>query len=131
MKLDLIRFESTDSATFGVLMLGTRAFCLTLERPWKQNMREVSCIPEGTYLCKPVNSPHFGPTWEIQGVPGRANILFHKGNYATDSKGCILLGKCIADFPEGRGISQSKEAFLEFSRKLAVFHEIFLTIRKV
>jgi hypothetical protein len=37
-------------------------------------------------------SPRFGRTWEVKDVPERSNILFHQGNTARDTEGCILVG---------------------------------------
>ena len=37
--------------TFGVLFDEEIPFCLTVEREWKNNQRNISCIPTGFYLC--------------------------------------------------------------------------------
>ena len=54
------------------------------------NKPNISCIPAGNYIIKPVNSPKFGLTYEVCDVKGRTHILFHKGNFVDDSLGCIL-----------------------------------------
>ena len=76
-----------------------------------------ACIPAGLYLCKRVISPRFGDTFEVWGVPGRSKILWHWGNIADDSHGCILVGN---EFEPSRGqtdaILSSKDAFEEFMR---------------
>ncbi len=81
---------------------GLTMSCNTLELPWIQNKRNVSCIPTGTYQVKWVfKIGKFGWVYEIQNVPGRSGILFHSGNYAAgkkvDIEGCILLGKGFSD----------------------------------
>ena len=63
--------------------------CHTIERPWLQNRVNVSCIPAGTYDLKPVNSPKFGLTFEVESVIGRTHILIHKANKASELQGCI------------------------------------------
>jgi hypothetical protein len=68
----------------------------TLERPWKDNEANVSCIPTGTYACsmKPFyETEHY----EVLNVPGRTGIFIHPGNFYTDSEGCILLGLAESD----------------------------------
>jgi len=71
--------------------------CKTLELPWKQNQNSISCIPGGTYSVKKHTSPHFSHCFWIQNVPGRSEILIHKGNFYTDILGCILVGSAYSD----------------------------------
>ena len=74
-----------------------RFICFTVERPWFNNERVVSCIPEGSYKIKAIeDSPllhklgYQGRGWEICDVKNRSHILFHPGNSVSDSAGCIL-----------------------------------------
>jgi hypothetical protein len=70
----------------------------SLELPWKANLRNVSCIPAGSYSVTKVDSPKFGPgTFSVNNVKGRSNILIHAGNFTRDIEGCILLGERFAD----------------------------------
>jgi hypothetical protein len=64
----------------------------SLELPWLDNQKYISCIPKGSYKAKKHNSPKFGECLWIQDVPGRSEILIHKGNYYTDILGCVLIG---------------------------------------
>lgn len=64
----------------------------TLEEPWLNNKRSVSCIPKGIYLCEPHSGPKFKQVYEITKVTGRSSILMHCGNTLKDTEGCILLG---------------------------------------
>lgn len=93
MQIKLIRTAYTEQGVFGTLVIGEYPFCITLERPWLDNQPNVSCIPTGTYGCKQISSPRFGETYKVLDVPKRTHILFHKGNRAQDSRGCILLGQ--------------------------------------
>lgn len=70
---------------------------VTMELPWKDNQKDISCIPVGTYPVELFHSIKFGKCFKIQGVPGRDAILIHKGNYNRDTHGCILPGKDFAD----------------------------------
>jgi len=95
-KVILTRFESSDQGTFGMLdFAGNTAF--TLELPWRDNIKCISCIPQEKYTCKIVKSPKFGKVYGVMGVEGRGNILIHSANlagdielgYATQLQGCI------------------------------------------
>lgn len=69
----------------------------SIELPWKDNAKGISCIPEGTYELNIYNSPKFGRCLIVKDVPGRDAILIHKGNYNSDTHGCILPGCGQAD----------------------------------
>lgn len=75
----------------------------TLELPDLGNQQNISCIPEGEYEVHRIYSPKFGKCFHIQDVPGRSEILIHKGNYNKDTHGCILVGMGHADI-NGDGI---------------------------
>lgn len=96
----------------GVCTLGTLEFdgltLFTLEQPWRGNARRVSCIPAGEYLCEMVVSPRFGRVYAVRDVPSRSHILFHAGNTAADTQGCILVG--LAARPQDNRITQSRIA---------------------
>ena len=49
INLLIIRDTFTDVSTLGQLFLNGERFCDTLELPWKNNQRRISCIPEGEY----------------------------------------------------------------------------------
>lgn len=71
----------------------------TLELPWKDNERMVSCIPEGTYIVhkmKPTNKRPY-EYFHVQNVPDRDSILWHPGNYTRQILGCILPGESHTD----------------------------------
>lgn len=87
------RIETNDNGTFGAMSCDGQPFALTLEPPWRDNKKNISCIPHGRYVCKRVRSPKFGNTFEITGVQERSHILFHKGNTKRASKGCVLIGE--------------------------------------
>lgn len=116
--------------TFGVLIQENQIpFALTLERPWKNNQRGISCIPTGAYTCKRIISPKFGTTFEILNVPGRQEILFHKGNIQEDSHGCVIIGEQFGVLLNEPAILAAKEGFEEFMRITSTVHEFELFIR--
>lgn len=66
---------------------------VTLERPWKNNQSDVSCIPTGTYTCQwKFKFNNLAYHYQVMNVPGRTGIFIHAGNYFFDTVGCILLG---------------------------------------
>lgn len=50
-------------------------------------------IPAGIYDAYGMTSPKFGTNKLYITVPGRSSILFHGGNDADDTKGCVLVGQ--------------------------------------
>ena len=120
-KLCLTRVSYTKHGTFGVLLDKGIPFCVTLERPWLDNRRNVSCIPFGIYTCKRIISPKFGDTFEVLNVPGRSHILFHKGNLQEDTHGCILVGEYFDPLNNEPAILASGKAFQEFRARTARF----------
>jgi len=73
----------------------------TLELPYLNNQKSISCIPPDTYEVRKIIRPNGNIAFEVMNVPGRTNILFHSGNYASgvnvDTEGCILPGMRFAD----------------------------------
>ena len=114
MLLTLKRVAENEDGTFGVLIHNNVPFCLTIEPEWKNNMQNISCIPEGSYTCEKVNSPKFGSTFEIKRVPNRTHVLFHKGNVETDTLGCVILGEQFESLNGKWAILKSGKAFDEF-----------------
>jgi hypothetical protein len=77
--------------TISVLSFDTQKV-FVLELPYRDNKKQISCIPEGEYICSWVKSPKFGWTYQVFDVPARNNILIHAGNSATETYGCLLPG---------------------------------------
>ena len=97
INLLLIRDTFTDESTIGELFLNDERMCDTLELPYKDNQRSVSCIPTGSYKVR-MRYPRESATRDylhllVQEVKDRTYILFHRGNSAKDTRGCILVGQ--------------------------------------
>ena len=120
--------KSPDIPTYGVLINEGIPYALTLERPWLENMANVSCIPVGIYKAIRHVSPKFGETFWLQDVPNRAEILFHKGNIDDHSQGCILIGESFNHILGEPGITSSKEGFKEFMSILEDTNEFTIEI---
>ena len=71
--------------------------CYTLELPWLDNKKRVSCIPNGTYKCVKRVSEKYGHHWHVTNVKNRSLILIHSGNFYDQTLGCILVGKSLVD----------------------------------
>ena len=96
VNLLIIRDTFTKESTIGRLFINGESFCDTLENPYINNERNISCIPEGQYKVR-IRLPRESATRDylhllVQDVPNRSYILFHRGNTAKDTSGCILVG---------------------------------------
>lgn len=103
----LIRTLTSDQGTEGILAT-EGFFCKTLELPFLENKKNISCIPSGEYIVKIRQSPKYGKIYWVTNVKNRSWILIHSGNVAgnvnkinpntgkkfkSNVNGCILLGK--------------------------------------
>lgn len=76
--------------TNGTLFNSDRFLCHTIELPWINNKRNISCIPEGQYNIEPRFSKRFKHHLILKNVKGRSFILFHPANDALkELQGCI------------------------------------------
>ena len=120
--ITLKRIAQKAEGTYGVLMDEGTPFCLTHELPWLNNERNKSCIPVGEYTCKKINTEHYGDVFQVMDVPNRTDILIHKGNFSTDTLGCILLGESFAEILNPKlnkietAVASTGEAYTEFMK---------------
>ena len=119
------------NGTNGVLSCNGEPVCNTIELPWKENQRQISCIPEGKYELRRRYTPRFGRHFELRHVVGRSNILIHAFNDAVaESKGCIA--------PVSRIIGEGKGVFsrISLARLTTLIYPaltdkpVFVTIKK-
>jgi len=76
--------------TNGKLECEGKFICYTIELPWIENQKRVSCIPEGKYFIKKRYSNKFKWHLEVTNVVNRSLILFHPANNALlELNGCI------------------------------------------
>lgn len=124
MDLVLTRTRSREDGIFGILKANDLSFqCVTLEHAYEDvDKGFLPKLQPGEYMC--VRGPHRLHnmtsnfiTFEITGVTGHTNILFHWGNYNKDSEGCVLLGDTIATSSNEEGmITSSRRTFSEFMK---------------
>jgi hypothetical protein len=124
-QVDLIRFSTGDHGTFGVISCpGLKLF--SAEPPWKQNRKNVSCIPAGEYTVTRYVSRKFGRVYLVQGTAPRTYILTHTGNLAGDMEkgllththGCIMPGLYLGTYKNQQAVMASRTAFRKFESAL-------------
>jgi hypothetical protein len=96
INLLLIRDTFSENSVIGELFLDGERMCDTLENAWLDNQRNISCIPEGEYKVR-LRLPRESASRDylhllVEDVENRSYILFHRGNTAKDTRGCILVG---------------------------------------
>ena len=113
MHIILQRLTMSEQGTFGVLLISGRPYYVTLELPWKNNQREISCVPSGTYHVTKMYSEKFNKiVFVLHDVPGRDLIEIHIGNEIKNTLGCVLIG---SEFSKTEyAIVDSKVAFNDF-----------------
>ena len=96
VNLLIIRNTFTEVSTIGKLYLNGEWLCDTLENPYLDNQRNISCIPTGEYSVR-LRTARESATKDyvhllVKDVANRDLILFHIGNTAKDTRGCVLVG---------------------------------------
>lgn len=101
----------------------------TLEHAYAGPQGWTPKLPVGAFLCvRGIHRLHNlvdFETFEITGVVGHVDILFHVGNFNLDSEGCVLLGMAAGD----TSICNSKEAFAKFMRLQEGVDQFTLTVK--
>ena len=120
MELEVLRYNSQDTYTDGMLFIDGEFACYTLEDAHKDTkIYGETRIPDGTYqmtlrteggfhsrYSARYREKHKGMLW-VRNVPNFEYILIHVGNTPKDTAGCLLVGdQPIRD-----------EAFIAGSRK--------------
>lgn len=128
--MKLTRQQFRDDGIFSQLKDdGGNIVANTLEHSYN----ELPKLPNGTYTCVRGSHRLHGmtqdfQTFEVTGVPGHTGILFHVGNFNSDSDGCLLLGEAIAQSSKGQMITNSKATFYEFMASLVGVDEFELVV---
>lgn len=125
MELTLKRAFSGTVGVIGHLFCEQKQISDTLE-----NLNYI--IPAGRYKVVKHFSGHFKAVRPmLVDVPGRKYILFHEGNFASDSKGCILLG----DYLTKNCFAHSKAKLAEVMKIMDVAwgrgEEVFVSVNSL
>ncbi len=105
--------------TFGVFLnFEGIPFAVTLELPWRNNQKNISCIPatltkqgkrlRKPYLCKRTVWKGAIPTWMVTGVPNRSLIKMHSGATHKDTQGCIVVAEMFGNIGGIPGVQISR-----------------------
>jgi len=110
--------------------------CDTIELPWRNNERQVSCIPEGKYKVVYRESQKYPRHYHLLNVPNRDFILIHQANFAgspnprtrkPDLLGCIGVGSGYADL-NGDRIVELTRSKVTLDKMLAVIGKRSFTL---
>lgn len=125
MNIRLLRTKQDQYGVHGQMEDDTgKVVAYTIERPWLGNHPDVSCVPDGKYICEQhVKSNNGQKCWELQNVPGRTAILIHTGNTEGDSEGCIIIGLMFND----QGVLESELALDQLHTILPSTFELDIT----
>lgn len=129
MELELLRTYYPDGTNGEIRHVGIW-ICHTIELPWLQNRRNVSCIPEGRYALRKRVTPKHGLHLLVVDVPGRSGILIHPANYAkTELRGCIAPVHAVTGPGSGRQSRLANERLKDLVLEaLEKGEKVYLTI---
>jgi hypothetical protein len=141
MHLRLVRHTSGDKSTQGKLYIDDAFACHTLENPWLNNERRVSCIPGGEYeiglrkeggwharaFTKFESGFHKGML-QVLDVPERSFILIHWGNFPRHTQGCILVGEKPGPDKVERSIAAYRKIYPRIADTINCGWKVRLTI---
>ena len=124
MEILIERKYGTES-TIGSLYIDGEFECFTLERPWLDNQRRLSCIPEATYGLELKQYGRWHERWKdkiwykgmliLSGTEPRSEILIHVANYPKELLGCIAPGVAT----DGTNVWSSKKALMKIYPEIA------------
>lgn len=135
MNLTLARKFYEPQGIFSILTNDAGQIACTLEHAYPSTGAHPYApkIPDGTFTCRrgqhqlaSMTSPF--TTFEVTGVPGHTNILFHIGNYNKDSEGCILMGRAFDVATDPTMILHSKATFGAFMELMKGVDSFTLTV---
>lgn len=129
MKIIVERLYKKEYYTIGKMYIDGEYFCDTLEdkvRPEGVKVYGETAIPYGTYKVVLTYSPKFKRVLpELISVPMFSCIRIHRGNWASDTLGCVLCGK---NKVKG-GLTESADTEIKLMDKLKRADEIWITIK--
>ncbi len=117
MELELNRAYFKEG-TNGTLFCSNKFLCHTIELPWKENKRSISCIPEGKYKIVTRFSERHKNHLLIKGVSNRRLILFHPANNALEE-----LEGCIAPITHLSGLGKGVYSRNAMQKLLSLVHQ--------
>lgn len=133
------RFKITNNYTLGHCYIehssdNIEYIGVSLERGWRNNQNNISCVPEGIYDLKLEWSPKFRKDlWELYGVPNRSECKFHVANYWKELNGCIALGVKHKDINNDGDpdITSSRITMIKFHEKMSGLSQAKVKIKNI
>jgi len=124
MKVIIQRYKSDENQTTGTLTVvddnGWPVFtCPCIERGDRNNQRNNSSIPPGSYPLVLEYSPRFNmDLFEIKDVPGRSECKIHSSNFWHELEGCIAPGAYLKNLDGDKylDVAASRRALNDFHR---------------
>ncbi|GFD80912.1 hypothetical protein KUL118_37740 [Tenacibaculum sp. KUL118] len=119
--------------TNGTLFSSSKYLCQTIELPWRNNQRNISCIPEGRYEIQPRFSRKFKHHLILKNVANRSFILIHPANDAQrDLEGCIAPVTYLSGIGKGLHSRDAMQKLLSLVYQAKDRKEsIYITIKSV
>jgi len=117
--LKLVR-SYLDNCTIGKVYYKGELIVYTIERPWLNNQKNISCIPAGIYGIEPFNSVKHPDCYLLRnhalsvgsdGLMQRKYCLIHIANFVEDINGCI--GPGLKLHPSKWGVMDSRKAMVK------------------
>ena len=114
--------------TWGVFSVGKVFLALSLELPWLNNKRNVSCIPTGLYDAEIITRKK-QTNFLIKNVPGRSGVLVHPANYLFELRGCIAPGLVFSANVNPVSVGYSREAMQRLALTIMPDKKFMLEIK--
>ncbi len=117
------------NGTNGELIFLNRRICYTIELAMKNNLPQVSCIPEGRYRIARRYSSKFKNHLWLLNVPGRSLILIHPANNAVKQlRGCIAPVTTLTGIGTGSSSKPALERLMAYINHFGKGEQVYLTI---
>lgn len=137
--LNLVRDTFTDDEVLGKMYINHEFICHTIERPWKDNQKGISCVPEGVYplklrysnVVKKSSGGKYTEGYEVTNVPNRTYIMLHPANYSSQLGGCIAPGLERGNLHGKQAVLQSRDAFDKLMDRLDERNDWEIVISKL
>lgn len=135
-KVILQRYKEDQNQSTGVLTVlddnGWPVFSAPcIERGDRNNERNVSNVPPGTYPLDLEYSPKFGTDlWELKEVPNRSECKVHASNYWNQLNGCIAPGSYLTKLNGDayQDVAESRLSLDRFHRAMGLEKHSQITI---
>lgn len=105
---------------------------LSLERGWRDNKPNVSCLPMGKHsLVLEYSNAFKTDLWEIKDTEPRTECKFHSASYWFHLEGCIALGRKHKKINSDNyyDVTDSRNTMKDFHSVLSEFDEVELEIK--